>query len=156
MKDTDYHVETLATASRGDDYGYAGFWKRFFAFIIDWLILGLLLMLFGMLVSGSMEFTGIYTRSEGSLELAGILLPWLYYAGLESSEQQATFGKLALNIKVTDLEGRRISFLRASVRHFAKILSSMLLLIGYIMIAFTAKKQGLHDLIAGCLVVNRA
>lgn len=154
MNETHQAIETLVSA--GDDFGYAGFWKRLLAFIVDWLVLGLLLMLFGMLVSGSMEITGIYARSEGMLELAGIILPWLYYAGLESSEQQATFGKLALNIKVTDLQGRRVSFLRASVRYFAKILSSMLLLIGYIMITFTARKQGLHDLIAGCLVVNRA
>jgi len=154
VNETHQAIETLVSA--GDDFGYAGFWKRLLAFIVDWLVLGLLLMLFGMLVSGSMEITGIYARSEGMLELAGIILPWLYYAGLESSEQQATFGKLALNIKVTDLQGRRVSFLRASVRYFAKILSSMLLLIGYIMITFTARKQGLHDLIAGCLVVNRA
>lgn len=154
MNDVQPHIENPVSAS--EDYIYAGFWKRLLAFILDWLVLGLLLMLFGMLVNGSMEITGIYARSEGMLELASIILPWLYYAGLESSEQQATFGKLALNIKVTDLQGRRIGFLRASVRHFAKILSSMLLLIGYIMIAFTARKQGLHDLIAGCLVVNRA
>jgi uncharacterized RDD family membrane protein YckC len=154
VNDAQQRIEKPVAAS--EDFGYAGFWKRLLAFIVDWLVLGLLLMLFGMLVSGSMEITGIYARSEGMLELAGIILPWLYYAGLESSEQQATFGKLALNIKVTDLQGRRISFLRASVRYFAKILSSMLLLIGYIMVAFTARKQGLHDLIAGCLVVNRA
>jgi uncharacterized RDD family membrane protein YckC len=56
---------------------------------------------------------------------------------------------------MTDMAGQRIGFLRATVRHFSKILSSMLFLIGYIMIAFTARKQGLHDLIAACLVVNR-
>jgi uncharacterized RDD family membrane protein YckC len=108
-----------------------------------------------MLVSGSLEFTGLYAQTDGLFQLSGILLPWLYYAGMESSEHQATLGKLALNIRVTDIEGHRIGFLRATVRHIAKILSGMLLMIGYIMIAFTAKKQGLHDLIAGCLVVNR-
>lgn len=150
-------TEILVNVERPEShfFGYAGFWKRLFAFMIDWLILGLIIAAFGILLSGSTEFTGMVENSEGLLELAGILLPWLYYAGMESSEQQATLGKLALNIRVTDMEGRRIGFLRATVRHFAKILSSMLLLIGYIMIAFTAKKQGLHDLIASCLVVNR-
>lgn len=148
-------VERPEPESRAHFFGYAGFWKRLLAFLIDWLILGLIIAAFGILLSGGTELTGMLAESEGLLELAGLILPWLYYAGMESSEQQATLGKLALNIRVTDMEGRRIGFLRASVRHFAKILSGMLLLIGYIMIAFTAKKQGLHDLIASCLVVNR-
>ena len=82
----------------------------------------------------------------------GILLSWLYFAILESSSSQATPGKMALGIKVTDMNGDRISFARATGRHFAKWLSSILL-IGYIMIALTAKKQGLHDLLASTLVV---
>jgi len=136
-------------------FGYAGFWKRLFAFVIDWLLIGLMIAVLGVLVSGSLEFSNMVTQTEGILELAGIILPWLYYAGMESSEHQATLGKLALNIKVTDMAGQRIGFLRATVRHFSKILSGMLFLIGYIMIAFSVRKQGLHDLIAGCLMVNR-
>jgi len=136
-------------------FGYAGFWKRLFAFVIDWFLIGLMIAALGILVSGSLEFTNMVAEAEGLLELAGVILPWLYYAGMESSEHQATLGKLALNIRVTDMAGQRIGFLRATVRHFSKILSSMLFLIGYIMIAFTARKQGLHDLIAACLVVNR-
>ncbi|MDX6593454.1 MAG: hypothetical protein QOJ13_2650 [Gaiellales bacterium] len=67
----------------------------------------------------------------------------------------ATLGRRALGIKVTDVEGNRITFARATGRYFAKILSALTLLIGYIMAAFTARKQALHDLIAGTLVVNR-
>jgi uncharacterized RDD family membrane protein YckC len=82
------------------------------------------------------------------------LVNWLYAALLESSSHQATLGKMALGLKVTDLEGRRISFVRATGRHFAKILSGMVLFIGFIMVGFTRRKQGLHDMVAGTLVIR--
>jgi uncharacterized RDD family membrane protein YckC len=87
--------------------------------------------------------------------IVGITLGWLYFALMESSSKQGTLGKIALGIKVTDLSGNAISFGRATARHFGKILSTIILLAGYLMVAFTAKKQGLHDMIAGCLVVNK-
>jgi uncharacterized RDD family membrane protein YckC len=74
---------------------------------------------------------------------------------MESSYLQATLGKMAIGIVVTDLEGKRISFARATGRHFAKIISGFILFIGYIMAGFTQKKQALHDLIADCLVVKK-
>jgi len=80
---------------------------------------------------------------------------WLYYALMESSKHQATIGKLALGLKVTDMNGQRISFARATGRYFGKIISGMILLIGYIMAGFTEKKQALHDIMANCLVVKR-
>jgi uncharacterized RDD family membrane protein YckC len=73
---------------------------------------------------------------------------------MTSSDRQATVGKIAVGLKVTDLYGQRISFARATGRHFAKILSAMVLFIGYIMVAFTERKQGLHDILAGTLVVK--
>jgi uncharacterized RDD family membrane protein YckC len=73
---------------------------------------------------------------------------------MNSSEKQATYGKMAMGIKVTDLEGRRISFWRGLGREFAKFLSAIILMIGYIMAAFTERKQALHDIIAGTLVVK--
>jgi uncharacterized RDD family membrane protein YckC len=82
------------------------------------------------------------------------LVDWLYFAKLESSARQATIGKRALGIAVTDLAGRRISFGRATGRYFAKFLSSVAA-IGFLMAGFTARKQALHDMIAGCLVVRR-
>jgi uncharacterized RDD family membrane protein YckC len=81
--------------------------------------------------------------------------PWIYEAFMLSSEWQATVGKRAMSIVVTDIDGRRISFARATGRHFAKYLSALLLGIGFIMAAFTAKKQALHDMIAETIVVNR-
>jgi uncharacterized RDD family membrane protein YckC len=81
---------------------------------------------------------------------------WLDYAWMESSAKQATLGKLALGLVVTDMEGRRISFGRASGRFFAKIITGFIpFAIGYIMAGFTEKKQALHDMIASCLVVKK-
>jgi uncharacterized RDD family membrane protein YckC len=79
---------------------------------------------------------------------------WLYYALMESSAKQATVGKMALGIIVTDLEGRGIGFGRATGRYFAKILSALILGIGFLMAAFTERKQGLHDMVASTLVVK--
>ena len=81
-----------------------------------------------------------------------VLLVWLYRAGMESSRFQGTLGKLAVQIKVTGLDGNRISLERATGRHFAKVLSAIALGVGYLMVGFTARKQGLHDRLAGTLV----
>lgn len=141
---------------------YGGFWKRFFAYIIDWLILlvisFVIAMAFGMFMGISnlnINDEAEITRFEAQANLASLLIAWLYYALLESSSRQATFGKSMLGMRVVDNQGNRISFGRATVRFFAKILSALLLFIGFIMIAFTERKQGLHDLIAGTLIINK-
>ena len=72
---------------------------------------------------------------------------------MESSSKQGTVGKMILNLRVVDMLGNRISFGRATGRFFGKILSGLILNIGYIMAAFTEKKQALHDMLAGCLVI---
>ena len=82
------------------------------------------------------------------------LISWLYFAAFESSPWQATPGKKVLGLRVTDLEARRISFIRASGRYFGKIISSLLFGIGFLMAGFTEKKQALHDMLAGCLVLR--
>ena len=134
---------------------YAGFWKRFAAFIIDYLIVVVLAMVMGGIL-GAIYAAVSETASgaEGLGALAGLAVWWSYHAVMESSQKQATLGKMALGIKVTDQNGARISFGRATGRHFAKLLSSMIMAIGYFMAAFTARRQALHDMIAGCLVVN--
>lgn len=121
---------------------YAGFWKRFAAAIID-----------GIVTAIGMEALG--DALDGVANLLGLLIGWIYSAAMESSPLQATLGKMALQIKVTDLDGARVSFGKATGRHFAKFVSALLLFVGFVMAAFTAKKQGLHDLMAGCLVVNK-
>jgi uncharacterized RDD family membrane protein YckC len=84
------------------------------------------------------------------------VLGWLYYASMESSAYQGTLGKMALGLIVTDMQGRRISFGRASGRFFAKLLTGLIpFFVGYIMAGFTEKKQALHDIIASCLVLRK-
>jgi uncharacterized RDD family membrane protein YckC len=121
---------------------YAGFWVRFVAAVID----GIIVLVGSGLVSSATFGAGI---------AVGIVGPWLYEAFMLSSEWQATVGKRAMSIVVTGLDGGRISFARASARHFAKYISGFLLCIGFIMVAFTEKKQALHDMIAETFVVFR-
>ena len=128
---------------------YAGFWRRVAAALIDGILVGI--------VSGIVTAIagGISDSAEITAQILLFVAAYVYYAGMESSAYQATVGKIALGIQVTDLNGNRISFLRALGRNLAEILSALILLIGYIMVAFTAKKQGLHDMIAGTLVVKK-
>lgn len=136
--------------------GYAGFWKRFGAAIIDGFILIVVGFIIGALIGLAHGFSTETSEHAGAWgNIIGIVVGWLYFATMESSSKQGTLGKMALGIKVTDLSGNAISFGRATARHFSKVISTILLLVGYLMIAFTARKQGLHDTIAGCLVVNR-
>jgi uncharacterized RDD family membrane protein YckC len=81
--------------------------------------------------------------------------PWLYHGLMTSSAKQATLGKMAVGIIITDMQGRRLSFARATGRHFAKYLSGLTLLIGYLIQPVTEKRQALHDLLASTLVVRR-
>jgi uncharacterized RDD family membrane protein YckC len=156
-----------AMAAKPQQVHYAGFWLRLVALIIDDIILQFVvgIPLVGMIGAERIrDLSGLTDPSE----LAAAMLPtlfllivvtlagsWLYFALLESSSWQATPGKKALGLYVTDLEGRRISFGRASIRYFGKIISGLTLGIGYVMAGFTERKQALHDIIAGCLVLRK-
>jgi uncharacterized RDD family membrane protein YckC len=135
---------------------YAGLWKRFCAAFLDGLILGipLLLVRFGILPWSQSEYTRQDRFIDCGLTLLEHVIYWLYYALMESSAQSATLGKMAVGIRVTDLEGARISFGRATGRYFGKFVSAIILMIGFIMAAFTQRKQALHDLMAGTLVIK--
>ena len=133
---------------------YAGFWKRLLAFFVDTIIT---IPIFIIVVTiFALFFSNVY--SEGAAlfwgNIMGAVINFLYYSLMESSRKQATLGKIALRIKVTDLDGKKISFGKATARYFGKIISSLILLVGHVMIAFTKKKQGMHDLMAECLVVS--
>lgn len=128
-----------------DQLRYAGFWRRVWAIMLDGLILS---------VAGGL-FSSLLLLDEGTLFAFSIVLGWLYFAFMESSDKQATLGKQALGIIVTDLNGNPISFPRATGRYFAKNLSTIILFIGFIMAGFTEKKQALHDIIASTLVVKK-
>ena len=130
---------------------YASFPKRFAAAIIDYVIITVInALIAGILLS--ISDGGIVTSI---LDISGIVVGWLYFAIMETTSNQATLGKMALGIIVTDIEGNKVSFRIATLRFFAKIISAVILFIGFFMIAFTKKKQGLHDKLAGTLVLQK-
>jgi uncharacterized RDD family membrane protein YckC len=135
---------------------YAGFWLRFCALFIDYVIVWIGTFVVGFAVGFAIVGAGgrIDDGVTILLQLFGVVLVWLYFALQESSAAQATLGKRALGLKVTDGYGNRISFGRATGRHFGKILSGLILGIGYIMAAFTERKQALHDIMAETLVLK--
>jgi uncharacterized RDD family membrane protein YckC/Tfp pilus assembly major pilin PilA len=123
---------------------YAGFWRRLAATFIDGIIL--------MVPNGAVSYV---FRDRPMLSLLGsIAVACVYFAGFHASGKQATPGKMAFGIKVTDVDGNRISIARALGRYFATWISTLILMIGWLLAAFTERKQALHDMIAGTLVVS--
>ena len=151
-------------APTGNRYG--GFWIRVVAAIIDAILVRLVVhpvaAIFGIggLAAGGLGLHGLRHGAGlpllifggGVLAVLTIGASWLYEALMLSSSYQATLGKMIFGMKVTDLSGNRLSFAHATGRHFAKWISGLTLCIGYIMVGFTERKQGLHDMIAGTLV----
>lgn len=149
-------VPTPAPAQAASTGSPAGFWIRAVALLIDCIVLQVAFTLIGhgdsslSPASWDEDFLTLSPATDG----IDCLLSWLYWAFCESSSWQGTVGKRALGLKVVDVEGQRISFGRATLRFFAQILSSLFLLMGYVMAAFTLRKQALHDMIAGTYVLN--
>ncbi|NCP13081.1 MAG: RDD family protein [Sphingomonadales bacterium] len=133
---------------------YAGFWVRFFAYLVDIIPLLILMLVVSMVMGEPLMSDDPTASAFGIADLVNLFAGMAYFAGFESSSYQATPGKMAVGLIVVDNTGRRLSFPRALGRYFAKIVSAMILLIGFIMVAFTARKQGLHDMIASTLVVR--
>ena len=163
-------METLSEENK-KQFRYAGFWLRFVAYLIDSFILGtlttlLILPFFGVIILSAfgldqgkeqdmgtiLGVTGIFA-SVLVIVIVKLIAGWLYFAIMQSSSTQATLGKMAIGAIVTDLEGNRISFGRATARYFSKKISDMTSFIGYILAGLTEKKQALHDIIAGTLVI---
>jgi uncharacterized RDD family membrane protein YckC len=160
-------------AATGSRVEYAGFWLRVLAYIVDNVVIGVGLLCvliplffltgFGALIShirpqedwgdaGALVIIGFIFLAA----MASLVVTWLYHALMESSEWQATVGKRMLGLVVTDMAGQRVSFGRSTGRHFGKIITNMVpAFIGYIMAAFTERKQALHDMMAGCLILKR-
>jgi uncharacterized RDD family membrane protein YckC len=154
---------------------YAGFWLRFVAVIIDGIILGAvqfiaIMPVLGIMGIGVVENMENFDSSDqaeamsmmasmmamaGVAQVVFLIIQTLYYSLMESSNYQASLGKMVLGLKVTDTNGNKLDFSKALVRNLCKIISSMILLIGYLMAAFTEKKQALHDMIANTLVVKK-
>lgn len=135
----------------------AGFWKRVAASVIDSIILavagGLCAELFGALISDL--FSGGKLAEVIMTALCAILINAIYHAWFHSTLVYATPGKMAVGIKVMRSNGEPISFLRALGRFFATALSTLTLGFGYVMAAFTVRKQALHDLICDTVVVDK-
>lgn len=160
---------------------YAGFWIRFGAWAIDSIILGIPLLILSNVIfalfGNSMEVpeellidpTSIDTLSDAEiLSIAGpmmlaffgtmivcMIFSLFYYTLFHASKWQATIGKKLLGLKVTDKNGKRLSFWRSLGRYLVSSLLSSILLIGFILAAFTEKKQALHDLIVGSVVIKK-
>jgi len=161
---------------------YAGFWARTAAYFIDGAIIAFLVLhcewltreqlsdyfelhpeivkIFkNFIPQGTEDFESKYTVLSGFmyyyLTFISFIMGWMYFAGMESSPLRGTIGKWALGIYVTDTDGNRISFAQGTGRYFAKIISGIILCVGYMMAGFTERKQALHDMMASCLVCRK-
>lgn len=142
-----------AVGDSDDISRYASFWQRAGAYIIDIIIVNVIAIIIVIFLA-LLGSTGMLEDDE-SANLLGFAIAWLYFATQESSSVQATFGKRILGLKVTDRHYRGIGFGRATGRFFSKIVSALILLMGFIMVLFTKKRQGLHDMIAGTYVLSK-
>jgi uncharacterized RDD family membrane protein YckC len=133
---------------------YAGFWIRVVAWLIDYIIMLILALLVAsvLVTIFNTEFT---SESDYDLfvQFTSIVSSWLYFSVLESSSLQASLGKKAVGIKVVDKSMGKITYGQATSRFFGKMLSTITLFIGFIMIAFNKEKQGLHDALAGSYII---
>jgi uncharacterized RDD family membrane protein YckC len=146
---------------------YAGFWIRFIAYVIDSAVLGIVLtpVYIGLMVAMGVTSSLANSQSpDAAVASMMTILPimvllefgaiWVYFAFMESSSKQGTLGKMVLGLKVVDTNYQRISLGRATGRWAGKLISGMILAIGYIMAGFTERKQALHDMIAGTYVIH--
>jgi uncharacterized RDD family membrane protein YckC len=155
---------------------YAGFWLRFLAYVIDYIIvycaqafilvpvLGIMGISFASQAASGGDFgegdaiamIAAIIAAASAVALLMFVVQVLYFSLMESSKFQGTVGKIALGLIVTDTNGGKLDFVKALIRNLGKIISSLILCIGYIMAGFTEKKQALHDMIASTLVVKKA
>jgi uncharacterized RDD family membrane protein YckC len=157
-KETAVSLEPLKEAAPSK---YGGFWLRFIASLIDSVILTGIY--YAIAISYTLAQKGNVSAMNPLLmlkeviwwQIISFLITFLYFTIMESGGSMGTFGKMVMGLMVTDEKEQPISFPRAMARYFSKYISDLTLFIGYIMIGFTKKKQGLHDMIAGTLVVRR-
>jgi uncharacterized RDD family membrane protein YckC len=154
---------------------YAGFWLRVVAYLIDSVVISLAFMALFIpfaIVTGLTAVLGNIHPGEDPREVGAVLGGtfflglftvvslaflggWLYHAKMESSSWQATLGKKALNLRVTDLYGAPVSFSRATGRHFGKLITGLIPLgVGFMLAGLTERRQALHDMLASCLVLR--
>jgi uncharacterized RDD family membrane protein YckC len=154
---------TLAPVSEEAAFRFAGFWRRFGAWILDMALVTVATLPFAVVLHWTMVALheplrmtlqhAIYLAGLGAV-FSWVIGDWLYNAQQLSSSRQATYGKRCLNLRVTTTRGRRVSFAQASARHFAKFLSAFIGFVGFIVAAFTRRRQALHDIVADTIVVE--
>lgn len=153
---------------------YAGFWRRFVASGIDYIILWFVLGIVFFGVFWNVFFTmGIISNFDSFIKediliffnskipliiiaFVSLILIWLYFVMFESSYKQATPGKMLLGIEVADFYGKRISFIRANIRFWGKVLSSLIFFVGFIIAGFSSRKQALHDFFSDSLLFKKS
>jgi len=158
-------MEILDNLQENKNVEYAGFWIRFVAYLIDTFValavIGPIFVMFFAPAEGFSSLAGdtdamlLYYTSLVGLGLANNIMHVLYFSLMESSKYQATLGKMAVGIVVVGEDGNKISFGRAIGRYFSKIISGIILMIGYIMAGLDSRKQALHDKIASTFVVYK-
>ena len=152
-------LENAPGVRDSDDIVYAGFWRRAIALFIDGLVLMVPVLVLSGLLGVGVAAAGNGGGAEGLLVavfyLAHFAIRGAYFATMHSSGWQATLGKRAVGIKVTDDGGNRLTFAHALGRWFASALSFLTVYIGFLMAAFTDRKRALHDMVAGTQVVDR-
>jgi uncharacterized RDD family membrane protein YckC len=171
----DFLLPWIYTYPKTMETPYAGFWLRLGALIIDAIVVSIvefvvfvpLLSALGLGFIGAMSemdtdepgnivgLVAAVVAAAGAYWILATAIQILYFSIMESSNSQATLGKMAMGIKVTDMQGGRLDFTRAFLRNLCKLISNFTMLIGYLMAGFTEKRQALHDLIAGALVVKK-
>jgi uncharacterized RDD family membrane protein YckC len=174
-------MEDVHVTANAAPHTYATFWRRFSAFIIDNTLIHLILLPFFFIYLKKSGFWDLMLAAKAArdagfqigdssmsiailfgsffnglviLVLSRSLFDMLYHGIWEASRFQATPGKMAVNIKVVDENGNRLTIVRAMARNFLKILSNVTLLIGYVMALITEKHQALHDKLSSCYVLQ--
>jgi uncharacterized RDD family membrane protein YckC/Tfp pilus assembly protein PilE len=150
--------ELVGADGGAEELVYAGFWERFAAWFLDALVLWVVAMVLSFASGVLIALGGGGSQPSIPLLITAYFAPFLIFAAyfvlMESGERGATLGKRALKLRVVDVNGNRISKLRALGRWAAHGLSNLTIVIGYVIQPFTARKQALHDMVAGTLVVK--
>lgn len=158
-----FGIYSLVKIPNSDErYNYAGFLRRLLAAVVDAIVLTLITLPLtyalghgiGVMMVGTAPMYVIQQTAGNMGGFLTILIGWLYFAMMESSRYQATLGKKLFGLRVVDMNGGQIGFGKASGRHFGKFISFLTQLVGFFMAGWTKQKQGLHDKMAGCLVVR--
>lgn len=148
----------VATNARTHAPRYGGFWRRLMAVLLDAILLyfpaATVRVLMGLPAINTFSTMDADSTAAMTASVIELSIDWLYAALLIASSRRATLGMMVMDLQVCDVQGRRIGFLRATWRYFAQFLSLITAGLGYLMQLFTPRRQALHDLLSGTVVVR--